>query len=210
MFRFSYLDFFVTMAAAMKITTTYTLEFEATGQRWTLPADCVKHLDGQDWVKLSATKYGFLKLLLGDKMTKNQSLANSEAWKQLLEQRNQKSVLLPKASSLWSTEDEEGQAKKRKKTYGNEEGPNSVELELGNGCTVLVRAAKKTNEDLQVHLDATALGNLCSFLQKADLQTASSSRTYRKTGQFQGVSKERKRKMLAAEGEASGEDNLEG
>ena len=208
MFRFSYLDFFVTMAAAMKITTTYTLEFEATGQRWTLPADCVKHLDGQDWVKLSATKYGFLKLLLGDKMTKNQSLANNEAWKQLLEQRNQKSVFLPSAS-LWSTEDEESQPKKRKKTCSNEETPTSVELELGNGCTVLVRATKKSNEDLQVHLDATALGNLCSFLHKADLNAASSSRTYRKTGQFQGVSKERKRKMHAAEAEESGDENLE-
>ena len=101
------------MASAMKITTTYTLEFEATGQRWTLPAECVKHLDGQDWVKLSATKYGFLKLLLGDRMSKNQSLANCEAWKQLLEQRNQKSAFLPSAS-LWSTEDEESQLKKKK------------------------------------------------------------------------------------------------
>ena len=85
-----------------------------------------------------------------------------------------------------------------------------MELELGNGCTVLVRAAKKTNEDLQVHLDATALGNLCSFLHKTNLQAASSSRTYRKTGQFQDVSKERKRKMHAAEAEESGDENLQG
>ena len=200
------------MASAMKITTTYTLELETTGQKWTLPAECVKHLDGQDWVKLSATKYGFLKLLLGDRMSKNQSLANCEAWKQLLEQRNQKSVLLPAGSSLWGNEDEEGKSKKRKRSAPTADDVGSTaELDLGNGYgTVLVRTAKKVNEDLQVHLEVSALSKLCTFLQNSDLHAGSqSSRTYRKTGQFQGVSKERKRKMCAQEVDESGEDKSE-
>lgn len=207
-----FLRFFVAMSSALKITTTYTLELETTGQKWTLPAECVKHLDGQDWVKLSATKYGFLKLLLGDRMSKNQSLANCEAWKQLLEQRNQKSVLHPSASSLWDNEDEEGKSKKRKRSGPNADDVGSTaELDLGNGYgKVLVRTAKKTNEDLQVHLEVSALSNLCTFLQNSDLQAGSqSSRTYRKTGQFQGVSNQRKRKMLAQEIDEPGEDKSE-
>ena len=70
------------MANSLTIKTTCTLEFETTGQKWSVPDECVKEFEDQKWIKLGATRYGFIKLVAGEKAigVKNPSLANCGPW----------------------------------------------------------------------------------------------------------------------------------
>lgn len=180
---------FLPMDLPLKIKTTYTLEFETTGQKWMVPDDCVKEVDDQTWVKLSATKYGFIKLLLGEKVSgvKNPSLSNCQPWKDLVDQRNQKSHLVPASSALFDDETQEVAKNKRKrKATPVPDGNQIVELDLGVDCGKLTaRKASKTNEDLMILLDAEQFYILCKYLHSSDLDlAASSSRSYKRTGKF--------------------------
>ena len=100
----------------MSIKTSYTLQFEHTGQKWSVPDDCIKMIDGKAWLRVSGTKYGFVKLAMGDAMpSKNPSLASFPPWKNLLQQRNEKSQRAPSTSDLFGDEAEGGQVNKKRK-----------------------------------------------------------------------------------------------
>ena len=189
--------------------TTYTLEFETTGQKWMVPEDCFKEIDDEKWIKISSTRYGFIKLALGDKISsvKNPTLANCDAWKFLLGQRNQKSVMA--CDSLFGMEEGDGNAmaaKKRKRPSASPDGPSTLSLELPDGHGVLTaRRASKTNEDLMIPLDVGQICTVCTYLNATVNATdfsQSSNRDYQRSGKFCGVAKARARKQLHAEDEA--------
>ena len=197
------------MATPMKLKTTYTLEFETTGQKWIVPEDCLKEVDDEKWIKIGSTRYGFIKLALGGKISsvKNPTLANCEAWKSLLEQRNQKSVMA--CHSLFGMEEDDGNAmatKKRKKPSASSDAQSTLSLELPDGHGVLTaRRASKTNEDLMIPLEVGQICILCTYLNATVNATdfsQSSNRDYQRSGKFCGVAKARARKQLGAEDEA--------
>ena len=200
------------MSNSLTVKTSYTLEFQTTGQKWSIPDECVKEFENQKWVKLGATRYGWIKLVAGEKASgvKNPSLANCGPWKALLQQRNQKSHLVPSSSTLFEQgEDgeEAGGTKKRKRTAP----PNmaaTLELDLGESFgTVRARAASKTNEDLVVLLEVAGMHNLCTYLHTSGLDLSSStSRSYNKTGKYEDVAQKRGKKRLCPEGEDTEED----
>ena len=199
------------MANKLTIKTTYTLEFETTGQKWSVPDECVKEFENQNWIKLGATRYGFIKLVAGAKATgvKNPSLANCGPWKALLQQRNQKSHLIPCTSTLFEQGEDGEEAsgtKKRKRTAPNM--ATTVELDLGESFgTLTARTASKTNEDLVVLLEVAGMHNLCTYLHTSGLDlSSSSSRSYNKTGKYEGVAQKKGKNRLCPQGEDTEED----
>ena len=189
------------MAHSVTIKTTYTLEFETTGQKWSVPDEWVKDFENQTWIKLGATRYEFIKLVAGDKVTgvKNPPLANCDPWKALLEKRNQKSNLLPF--------EEAGGTRKRKRTAAPDMAA-TVQLDLGEGFgAITAKATSKTNEDLVVLLEIADMHNLCKYLHSSGLDfNKGSTRSYNKTGKYEGVAKKKMRKGLGPKGEAAEED----
>lgn len=72
-------------------------------------------IDGKAWLRVSGTKYGFVKLAMGDAMpSKNPSLASFPPWKNLLQQK-EKSQQAPSTSDLFGDEAEGGQVNKKRK-----------------------------------------------------------------------------------------------
>lgn len=200
------------MAHSVAIKTTYTLEFETAGQKWSVPGECVKELENQTWIKLGATRYGFIKLVAGDQVTgvKNPSLANCDPWKALLEKRNQKSHLIPCSSGLFEGEEdgeEAGGTRKRKRSAAPDMAA-TVQLDLGEGFgAITARTASKTNEDLVVLLEVADMHNLCNYLHSSGLDFRKGpTRSYNKTGKYEGVAKKKVKRGLCTEVEAPEED----
>lgn len=172
----------------------------------------MKEFENQTWIKLGATRYGFIKLVAGDKVTgvKNPSLANCDPWKTLLEKRNQKSNLLQSSSGLFEGEEdgeEAGGARKRKRTAAPDMAA-TVQVDLGEGFgAITARAASKTNEDLVVLLEVADMHNLCKYLHSSGLDfNKGSTRSYNKSGKYEGVAKKKLKKGLGPEGEAAEQD----
>ena len=187
------------MELPLSIKTSYTLQFEHTGQKWSVPDDCIKMIDGKAWLRVSGTKYGFVKLAMGDAMPgKNPSLASFPPWKNLLQQRNDKSQQAPSTSDLFGDEAEGGQVnkKRKRKPPATQDGDSGcIELDLGGTHGLLIaRKASKSNEDLVVQLEAGQVGKLCQYLHESSKDVGfEPSRSYKRSGKFEGVAKKRRK-----------------
>ncbi|CAE7560104.1 unnamed protein product [Symbiodinium sp. CCMP2592] len=101
-------------------------------------------------------------------------------------ERNKMLKLLPQSDDLFGSDQQlsSSSSKKRKASQQAEQEKEHVDINIGDGRTVCVRACTKKSEDVQVLLEPEALDVVFSYLTSEPFEFQAATRSYVRSGKF--------------------------
>ena len=146
---------------AVSIRKTMSVKFEDS-KEWIIPEDCLLEVDGQTFVKLAGSNYGFAKLVCYDiKGIRNMSAASSPGLAELQKFRNDaKPMADDQKEELF-----EKKGKKKRVESGIVCQMHVPPFDDSQGGNVLCLSASHPKADLAILLDAEALALCVKFIR---------------------------------------------
>jgi len=155
---------------SVEISRQVIIQYEKS--KCSVPDDCIKNVDGMEFVKLSASGAA-ARLIIGKR---NPSFAGTEGWKQLCDLRNDASNSCHDENKLFDDEDDDhddevtGKAKKklkRKRSTSSHHDDVKVVTVKVKGNDIHVLTASHPAEALWVQCEKAALSTIFDFLEES-------------------------------------------
>lgn len=169
------------------LKTLQQIEFAPTGKTWVVQENPLKpmlHEDQGEWLQIQAANYGLCNLLSPTRVGPRPTLKASKGLVALLDLRASQSTTAAGSEQLFDTEVSSKKRSRRKK-MSIEDG--SVHLDLGHHGSLVVKSAKKANEDLHIAFTLENVTTFLKYMYDVGAQSASDSidrRTYQSTGKY--------------------------
>lgn len=172
-------------SSLVKISQLQQVEFPATGKSWIIPSTLMKDSDhGHQWLQIQAANYALCNLLSSTKVDRLPTLKGSKGLVALLQMRSlqmNSSSMATSSEQLFETEASPKRKPKRKHATETE----CLHLDLGDSDTLLIKSARKANEDLHRAFTVQNVSIFFHYMYEMGAQSSTiERRTYQSTGKY--------------------------